>query len=119
MLSKILLGLVAVQHFAFFVLEAFLWEHPIGRKIFRTGPEEAATMARLAVNQGVYNGFLAAGLVWALCDPRPEVAFSAGLFFLICVVVAGCVGAATVNPRILVVQAAPAAVALLVLWRTR
>jgi putative membrane protein len=119
MVGKILVGFVAIQHVAFFVLESFFWEHPIGRKIFRNSPETAALTAKLAVNQGVYNAFLAAGLIWSLVDSRPEVAQSTAFFFLFCVLIAGCVGAATASPRILWVQAAPAALALLVLWRAR
>jgi putative membrane protein len=97
---------VAVQHVAFLVLEMFLWEHDIGRKVFRQSKENAAISAPLAKNQGLYNGFLAAGLVWGLV--RGDVA--AVQFFLGCVIVAGLFGGATVSPRIIAVQAVPAAI---------
>ncbi len=99
---------VAVQHVGFLVLEMFLWEHDLGRKVFRQSKENAALTAVLAKNQGLYNGFLAAGIVWGIArGDAPAVQF-----FLGCVVVAGLFGGATVSPRIIAVQAVPAAVAL-------
>ena len=99
---------VALQHAAFLVLEMFLWEHDIGRKVFRQSKENAAITAVLAKNQGLYNGFLAAGLVWGIA--RGDV--PAVQFFLGCVVAAGLFGGATVSPRIIAVQAVPAAIGL-------
>lgn len=111
--ANVLVAVVALEHVWFLVLEAFLWTKPLGLKTFHQSPEKAATTAVLAVNQGVYNGFLAAGLVWGLLASPPEFAFSIKVFFLACVVIAGVFGARTVSPRILVVQAVPAALALL------
>ncbi|WNG41114.1 DUF1304 domain-containing protein [Archangium minus] len=109
--SQLLVGLVAVIHVYFLVLEAFLWRTPRGMKIFGTDREFAERSAPLAANQGLYNGFLAAGLVWGLVTSEP-VGFQARIFFLACVIVAGVVGALTVNRRILFVQAVPAVAAL-------
>ncbi len=114
-LAQILVGLVAVQHFFFLVLEMFLWEKPLGRKVFRMNAERAALTAPLAKNQGIYNGFLAAGLAWSLVASSAAEATHLQLFFLGCVVVAAIVGAATVSVRILIVQGAPAALGLLAL----
>jgi len=94
----------------------FLWTTPLGLKTFRNTPEKAADSAVLAANQGLYNGFLAAGLAWGLLQPNAAFAFQIKVFFLLCVVVAGVYGAATVSQRILLVQAAPAALALVLLW---
>ena len=102
---------VALQHVGFLVLEMFLWKGPTGRRIFRTTPEFAAQSAPLAANQGLYNGFLAAGLFWSLLAGEP-MAEGLRLFFLVCVAVAAVFGAATVGRRILWVQGFPAAVAL-------
>ena len=104
----ILVALVAVLHVGFLVLEMFLWTTPTGRGIFGLKREFAQETKVLAANQGLYNGFLAAGLVWGLIAGRHDVQ----VFFLACVVVAGVFGAATVNRRILMVQALPAGVAL-------
>ena len=109
-----LVALVALEHLWFLVLEMFLWTKPIGLKTFRQTAEQAAATRVLAVNQGLYNGFLAAGLAWSLLAP-PELAFPLKVFFLSCVIVAGAVGAATVSTRILLVQALPAAAALALL----
>ena len=103
---------VALQHVGFLVLEMFLWKGRTGRRIFRTTPEFAAQSAPLAANQGLYNGFLAAGLLWSLLAGEP-MAEALRLFFLVCVAVAAVFGAATVGRRILWVQGFPAAVALL------
>lgn len=105
------MALVAVEHVYFLVLEMFLWRRPLGLKTFRQTPAQAEVTAKLAANQGLYNGFLAAGLLWALVTAGPE-AFAFTWFFLGCVVVAGIFGGITVGRRILFVQAAPAAVAL-------
>ena len=106
--AAVLVGLVALLHAAFLVLEMFLWTTPTGRRIFGTTAELAQDSRVLAANQGLYNGFLAAGLVWGLVSGDTAVR----VFFLACVVVAGAYGAATVNRRILVVQALPAVLAL-------
>ena len=110
MLSTLLIALVALLHLWFLVLEMFLWNKPLGRKTFRTTEEFAAQSAGLAANQGLYNGFLAAGLLWGLSLGAQGYAIT--LFFLGCVIAAGVFGAVTVNRRILYVQALPAALAL-------
>ena len=107
-----LIALVALLHLYFLVLEMFLWTRPLGRKVFRMSPEKAESTKVLAANQGLYNGFLAAGLIWSIVGDRRDVA----IFFLACVIVAGLYGAATVNKRIFVVQAVPALLALAALW---
>ena len=111
-----LVALVAALHLYFLVLEMFLWTKPVGLRIFHNTPEKARDSAVLAANQGLYNGFLAAGLIWGLLHAAPAFAFQIKVFFLLCVVVAGVYGAATVSVRILYVQAAPAILALLLLW---
>ena len=92
------------------MLEVFFWDKPLGRRTFGLTPEFATASKALAANQGLYNGFLAAGLVWGLS--RGEAGEPVVVFFLACVIVAGVFGALTVNRRILLVQALPAAVAL-------
>jgi putative membrane protein len=114
-IANILVALVAALHVYFLVLEMFLWTKPLGLKTFRNSIEKATDTAVLAANQGLYNGFLAAGLVWGLANGVPAFAFEIKTFFLLCVIVAGVYGAATVSRRILWVQAAPAAVALILL----
>jgi putative membrane protein len=111
--STVLVVLVAVLHAYFLVLEMFLWATPFGQKTFkRTAAEQESTKA-LAANQGLYNGFLVAGLVWSLVAAEP-FGYSLKLFFLGCIVVAGLYGAATAARQILFVQALPAAAALVV-----
>jgi len=107
-LAILLIVVVALLHLYFLVLEMFLWTKPLGLKTFRNTPEKAETTRVLAANQGLYNGFLAAGLLWAVATAQRDVA----LFFLICVVVAGVYGAATVSRRIFYVQAVPALAAI-------
>jgi len=114
--ANILVALVAALHVYFLILEMFLWTRPLGLKTFRNSPEKAAASAVLAANQGLYNGFLAAGLIWGLLQGNPGFAFQIKVFFLLCVIVAGLYGAASVSRRILYVQAAPAALALILLW---
>lgn len=106
--ANVLVGLVAVLHLGFLVLEMFLWTTPTGRGVFGLSPEFAQESKALAANQGLYNGFLVAGLVWGLAEDSTDVK----VFFLACVLVAGVFGAATVSRRILVVQALPALVAV-------
>jgi putative membrane protein len=115
-IANILVALVAALHAYFLILEMFLWDKPQGLKVFRNTPEKAATTKVLAANQGLYNGFLSAGLVWGLVHGNPAFAFQIKAFFLLCVIVAGAYGAATVSTRILMVQALPAALALLALF---
>ena len=107
-IAAVLVVLVAVLHAWFLVLEMFLWTRPAGLKTFRNTPEKAETTRVLAANQGLYNGFLAAGLLYAVVTGSREFA----LFFLACVVVAGLYGAYSVNKRIFVVQGVPALAAL-------
>lgn len=109
---KILVVLIAAEHIGFFVLEAILWRQPIGQRIFGLTPEKAELMAPLALNQGVYNLFLAAGLLWAIQEPMPDVASKIAAVFLTFVLVAGVVGGASVKPSIWALQALPAAIAL-------
>ncbi|HKY62183.1 MAG TPA: DUF1304 domain-containing protein [bacterium] len=109
-----LLGLIAALHLWFLVLEMFLWRKPLGLKVFRMSQEKADSSAVLAANQGLYNGFLAAGLIWGMCPVEP--AFYIRLFFLSCVAIAGVFGAATVSKRIFVIQALPALIALAILF---
>ncbi|MFI8006712.1 DUF1304 domain-containing protein [Streptomyces sp. NPDC086010] len=109
--AQVLVALVALIHLCFLVLEMFLWDTPRGRKAFSTTEEFSARSATLAANQGLYNGFMAAGLLWSLVAADP-VGYQAAVFFLSCLIVAGVYGAATVSRRILLVQAAPAALAL-------
>lgn len=116
--AGVLVALVAALHAYFLVLEMFLWTTPRGRAVFGTDREFAERSAALAANQGLYNGFLAAGLVWGLVAGG-SVGFQAKVFFLACVIVAGCYGALTVNRRILLVQALPGAVALVAVLLTR
>jgi putative membrane protein len=114
-LANTMILLVAFLHLAFLVLEMFLWEKSLGRRVFRQTAERAAITRLLAVNQGLYNGFLAAGLVWGvMLGSEGE---SIKIFFLSCVIIAGIVGAITVNSGIFWIQAAPAVLGLaLVLW---
>lgn len=112
-LARIVVALVAILHLYFLVLEMFLWTRPIGRRVFGLSPEFAQASRVLAANQGLYNGFLAAGLLWGLWLGPPGIPIQA--FFLVCILIAGIFGAATVGTRILWFQAAPAALALALL----
>jgi len=115
--TDIAVGAVALLHVYFLVLEMFLWDKPLGRKTFGLTPEFAAASKSLAANQGLYNGFLAAGLAWGL--GLGAAGFQIKLFFLACVIVAGVFGAITASRKILWVQAVPggAALALVILNR--
>jgi len=113
LLSAAATGLIAVLHVYIMVLEMFLWTKPRGRKTFGLTADFAEKSKGLAQNQGLYNGFLAAGLFWGLIHPDAGFAVQIRLFFLGCVIVAGTFGAATVNSRILFVQAIPASLATL------
>jgi putative membrane protein len=110
------IGLIAVLHIYFLVLEMFLWDKPIGLRIFRLTPDIARASKPLAANQGLYNGFLAAGLIWGLW--LGAAGRDVKLFFLFCIVAAGLYGGLSVNRKILLVQALPAIVALLMLLVT-
>ena len=118
MLVKILISFVALQHFAFLVLESFLWTHPIGLKVFRQTLEVATLSKNLAANQGLYNGFLALGLLWSLTSSNEVVRFQTSLFFLSCVVAAGIVGGFTVSYRITLIQSLPALITLVLVFLT-
>jgi putative membrane protein len=114
--AAVLVTIVAALHVYFLVLEMFLWRTPFGRRTFGMTQEVADSSAVLAANQGLYNGFLAAGLVWGM------VAYGLGpgrmilTFFLACIIIAGIYGAATVSRRIAFVQGLPAAIALILVW---
>jgi putative membrane protein len=112
--ADILVLFVALLHVGFLVLEVFLWTKPFGRKTFGLTRELAEATKGLAANQGLYNGFLAAGLIWAVVEG--QAGFSLKVFFLACVIVAGVFGAITAKRSILFVQALPAAIALVVTW---
>lgn len=111
--GNVLVGLVALIHAYIVVLEMFLWTTPRGRAAFGTTPEFAEQTRVLGANQGLYNGFLAAGLLWGLVAGG-DTGFAAKLFFLTCVAIAGIFGAATASRRILFVQTVPATLALIV-----
>ncbi|WP_164015044.1 DUF1304 domain-containing protein [Pyxidicoccus trucidator] len=108
LLANIMVGFVALLHVGFMVLEMFFWDHAVGEKVFKLPREVLHSSAVLAANQGLYNGFLAAGLGWALATGRRDVK----LFFLGCVLVAGVFGGFTSKVSILFVQAMPALLAL-------
>ena len=116
--ADILVGLVALLHVYFLVLEMFLWDKPAGLRTFGHTPEAAAASKVLAANQGLYNGFLVVGLAWGLLAADP-VAFQVKVFFLGCVIVAGVFGAITASRKILWVQALPGAVALALILANR
>ena len=109
-LANVVVALVAVIHVYILVLEMFLWDKPAGLRAFGQTPDAAAASRVLAANQGLYNGFLAAGLAWGLLLGPDGTAVK--LFFLACVLIAGLYGAATASHKILYVQAVPAAIGL-------
>ena len=114
-IANILVGLVALLHVYFMILEMFFWTKPRGLKAFGQTLEKAQASAVLAANQGLYNGFLAAGLVWGLSVASPEFGLQIKFFFLSCVILAGIYGAYTASKKIIFVQALPAAIALALL----
>jgi len=118
LIADIVVGLIGVLHVYILVLEMFLWTKPAGLRAFNNTPQRAADTAVLAANQGLYNGFLAAGLFWGLAHPAPAFAFQIKVFFLLCVLVAGLYGAATASRKILYIQSVPAAIGLVLLWLT-
>jgi putative membrane protein len=111
--ANVAIGLVALIHLYILVLEMFLWDKPTGLKAFGMSREVAASSKVLAANQGLYNGFLAAGLLWGLI--LGDAGYSVKAFFLCCVIVAGLFGAATASRKILWIQALPATIALFLL----
>jgi putative membrane protein len=115
MITNVIIAIVAILHLAFLVLEMFLWDHPFGRKTFQMTKEVSESSATLAANQGLYNGFLAAGLIWGLISSE----FSVKLFFLGCVLVAGIFGGFTAKRSILYIQALPALLGLILLILSR
>jgi putative membrane protein len=114
-ITIIAISIVAVLHVLFLILEMFMWNTPFGRRTFGLSKEYAEQSAPLAANQGLYNGFLAAGLLWGLISTG---GFDALVFFLSCIIIAGIVGAITAKPSILFLQALPAAIALSLLLFT-
>jgi putative membrane protein len=112
---NIVVAVIAILHVGFLVLEMFLWNHPFGRKTFKMTPEYSQASASLAANQGLYNGFLAAGLLWGLISNS----FPVKLFFLVCVLIAGIFGGITAKRTILYIQALPALIGLLLLYLSR
>ena len=115
LIANILVGFVALLHVGFLVLEMFLWTKPFGRKTFRMTEEYANASATLAANQGLYNGFLAAGLIWGLVTGD----FAVKAFFLICVFIAGIYGGFTAKRSILYIQALPGLLALIALYLSK
>ena len=115
MIALLLTAFVALSHVGIMVLEMFYWDHPLGRQIFNMTPEVSASSAILAANQGLYNGFLAAGLIWGLVAGRRDVK----VFFLACVIVAGVYGGLTAKTTILFIQALPGLLALLAVLAAR
>lgn len=108
LVANLLTIFVAVEHIAIMVLEMFFWDHPIGRRVFGMTPEVSSASAVLAMNQGLYNGFLAAGLIWGLVAGHRNVK----IFFLVCIVIAGIFGGLTAKTSIIFTQALPALIAL-------
>jgi putative membrane protein len=113
--ANLLTGLVALEHVGIMVLEMFFWDHPVGRRIFNMTPEVSAVSRVLAANQGLYNGFLAAGLFWGLARGDGQIK----VFFLVCVAIAGIFGGLTAKTSILVTQLLPAALALAAYFLSR
>ena len=110
MVANLLTGIVALLHVGFLVIEMVLWDKPYGLRAFRMTPQQAAATKVLAANQGLYNGFLAAGLIWGIW--LGEAGDPVKIFFLGCVIVAGVFGGITASRNILIVQALPGAIAL-------
>jgi putative membrane protein len=113
-IAAILVALIALLHIYIMLLEMVWWDSPRGRKAFGLTPEFSKATRSLAANQGLYNGFLAAGLIWGLVHPDPPFGWQVQIFFLACVGVAGLFGAATAGRKILFIQTVPAVIALLV-----
>jgi len=111
----ILVFIIAIEHFAFLILEMFLWTKKSGRKIFANTKEEAEASRVLAANQGLYNGFLSIGLLWGLLHPNPDFSQQLILFFLLCVLIAGIYGGLSAKRSILFIQALPALITLILM----
>jgi len=111
-LANALVAIVALLHLGFLALEMFFWDHPFGRKRFRMTPEYSKASASLAANQGLYNGFLAVGLVWGLVTGETSIK----IFFLLCVVIAGVYGGLTTRRTILYIQALPGLLAMIAVF---
>ena len=119
MISSGLLFIIAALHLYFLALEMYFWTKPLGLKIFRQSQQQAEASKVLAANQGLYNGFLAAGLIWAALEPDPKKAVSLAIFFLGCVTIAGAYGGWTVGKKIFFIQSVPAILNLVLLfWET-
>lgn len=114
-ITNIVIAIVALLHVGFLTLEMFFWDHPVGRKTFRMTPEYSKASASLAANQGLYNGFLAAGLIWGLVTGD----FTFKAFFLVCVLIAGIYGGITAKRSILYMQALPGLLGLIFLFLSR
>ncbi|MBL8181876.1 MAG: DUF1304 domain-containing protein [Blastocatellia bacterium] len=112
--ALVVTGIVAALHFYFLVLEMFLWDKAPGLRAFGHTPEQAAATKTLAMNQGLYNGFLAAGLIWGIVMGG-QYGFYVLVFFLTCIIIAGIFGAATASRKIIFIQALPALTALILL----
>ena len=110
--ANFLIVIVVLLHLGFLAIEMFFWDHPIGRRTFRMTPEYSKASASLAANQGLYNGFLAAGLMWGLISGEPSVR----IFFLVCVLIAGIFGGVTAKRSILYMQALPGLLALIAVY---
>jgi putative membrane protein len=115
MISLVLVGLVALEHVYILILEMFLWTTPRAQRVFGITPEFARESRALAANQGLYNGFLAAGLFWGIAHPNAQIGAQIQLFFLLCVLVAAIYGGITAKRSILLIQGGPALLALLAL----
>ena len=113
-ITNTLIVIIAFQHIAFLVLEIFYWDKPLGRRVFGHSKESAKVSKTLAANQGLYNGFLAAGLIWGLSLGAEGTSVS--IFFLACVLVAGIFGGITASRKILYIQALPALIGLLLIF---
>jgi putative membrane protein len=113
--ARILAFLVALEHVGILILEMFFWDHPVGRRVFGMTPEVSAASSVLAANQGLYNGFLAAGIFWGLISKNRSVL----IFFLSCIVIAGVFGGLTAKTSIFFTQAMPAVIALVLTMLTR
>jgi putative membrane protein len=114
-LGLTLVAIVAIQHFFFMYLEMYLWTQPTGLRIFRNTFEKAQDSKVLAANQGLYNGFLGAGLLWGLFQGNEAFAYQIKMFFLVCVIIAGFYGAYSVSRRIFFIQALPAILGVIAL----
>ena len=116
LIANILTGIVAALHAYFLMLEMFFWTQPLGLRVFNNTLQKAQDSAVLAANQGLYNGFLAVGLLYGIFASNAAVGFQFKVFFLLCLIVAGLYGGYSVSSRIIYVQALPALIALIFVW---